>query len=133
MLNGEQRIKIQKLYRIPVDAHVPGVYWIICLDGDSAMPTPEELVQLLSYREFLVLRLYREYHAKQILSMPLPYDSGHNTTIFLKNSPLNPEHKGWFYRKLTWREGPIYWPVWNAPSMSLAQVLDKIEDVIPEK
>ena len=81
MLTSKQRKEIQERFKIPVDAYCPGTYWIASLDGESLMPTNEELAQIRSYIEFSIRRTYREYWIDAILSKPLPACEGHNTLI----------------------------------------------------
>ena len=136
MLTKTQIARIQGRFRIPVDAFCPGHYWIISIDRESLIPTDQELAQLSSYREFVVLKTYRETYGRQILKMPLPFVPGHNTAIFRKGAPLNPEDNGWFLRKSTWREGPLYIPNVAGKDYcvhTLVEIIDRYEDIIPEK
>jgi len=133
MLTDTQRKHIQK-FHIPIDVYCPGTYWIVSLDCESMMPTDEELAQIKSYIEYSVRRTYQEYWVDVILNKPLSACSGHNTLILRKGSPLLPAVQGWFYRKMFWRGGAVYWPVIGAEykDRGLVEIFDKYEDFSSE-
>lgn len=136
MLTKAQRKRIQERFHIPVDSSCPSTYWIISIDGESQMPTVQELAQLRSYCGFIVRKIYREGWANKILEMPLPYCSGHNTTIFRKGNPLDPENTGWFYRKSTWSSGPFFVPCSTEKDYhthTLVELLYRCENLLPER
>ncbi len=128
MIVEEQQEYIEKNFKIPLDADCPGFHWIISLSRDSIMPSEEELRQLQSYQEFSVRRTYNRPYQETILKRHLPRDPGHNTVIFKKS-----EH-GWVFRRFTWRS-PFFFPspIENKRPLALVEVINKIEDIIPEK
>ncbi len=134
MLAPEQRKEIQGRFKIPVDSSCPTTYWIVSIDGESSMPTNEELAQIKSYIEFSTRRTYIEGAARLILGKPLPACPGHNTLILRKGDPLYSVIQGWFFRKSSWQNGPFYVPSKTAPDyrdLGLVEALDKYEDIFP--
>jgi hypothetical protein len=59
-INNEEKRRIEKEFRIPVDGFNPRTHWIISLDYSSQAPTERELRQLVSFREFVVKNYYNE-------------------------------------------------------------------------
>ncbi len=137
MLTPEQRREIQKRFKIPVDSSHPGTCWIVSIDCESLMPIDEELAQIKSYIEFAVRKIYLEGYAERIIIKPLPVESGHNTMILRKGSPLHPEVAGWFYRKSTWHDGPTYYPHSTTEAgyqdHGLVLIFDLYESIFPER
>lgn len=104
---------------------------------DPNYPSQREIAQILSYQEFLVRLVYGVSYGDRILSMQLPADGGHNTTVFAKNRPrADGSDGGWRYRKATWNSGPPFWPPpfdASSPILTLEALIDKIEDLVPAK
>lgn len=136
-LTSREADRVQKEFKIPVDSFNPGTYWVVSLDRESFMPTRKELLQLRSYCEFVARRIYSELYARDILNVDLPRCPGHNTSIFRKGlSRATGTEKQWFYRKITWRSGPMYAPDPfgdNYKPHTLVELLDMIEALFPEK
>ncbi len=128
MITQEQQEYIEKNFRIPVDASLPGNYWIISLARESMKPSDEELKQMQSYQEFSIRRTYAESYQGVVLKRKLPYDPGHNTVIFKKSE------RGWFFRRLTW-ESPFFSPspTKNEPPHTLVEIMDRNENIVPHK
>lgn len=134
-ITPEQKDHIQKKFGIPVDSFNPGTYWIVSLDVESVMPTDEELKQIASFREYIVKKVYNQWFTEKLLSMPLPADGGHNTTIFCKRTPGEANELSWFYRKMTWQYGPLYAPDTsekNYRPFSLVEVMDRYETFLSQ-
>lgn len=125
--------RIASEHKIPVIESPGSAYYIITLDIEGEVPTPAELAQLVSYREFVVRDYYTEAWQQRILSMDLPADGGHNTTAFRKGSPWLDEYPAaagsWFYEKVTWT---MHGKVPNIAArdfvpLTLVQVMDRIQ------
>lgn len=112
---------------------------IISLDHNSTMPTEKELAMLASYQEFLIRLRLHITNPEKILQMEFPSDQGYNTVIFIKGDHLWDANgkNGWAYRRMTWEIDPLFSPGLNPdntkPQLTLVQLLDKIENKIPEK
>lgn len=134
-LNDQERENIQK-FKIPVDSFKPITNWIVSLDGESMLPTDEELKQIRSYCEYKIKTVYNESYATRLLNEDLPKESGHNTTIFRKGFRFGCIHIGWFYRRRSWNRYPTYVPDLSAKNykmLSLVGVMNRAEDIIPKK
>lgn len=111
--------------------------FIISLDSYSCLPTNQELEMLQSYLEYVIRKNYR--NPERILNKLFPSIEGHNTVIFLKGDWWEANGKeGWCYRRMTWREGPLYIPTFNVsnpapPPWSLVQALNHIETLQMEQ
>lgn len=139
--------RVERDYRIPVVASLwPRCYWILCLvgpedlypDGFKRSPygaleaTDDELAQIASYIDFKLASFYLESYGREVRELLLPLVGGHNTVILLKRQD------GWGYKRMTWETGswPHSYMSRNPPpptNLSLLDVLDHIEDIVPAK
>ena len=133
MLTEEQQDLIRKRYRIPCTSFVPDTFYIISFDHRSIMPTELELRQLDSYRECTVKGFYHDWLAEEILAKSLPAEAGHNTVIFAKGEEAwRSAGNGWAFRRLTWRDGPVYWPHMDTPKRhdyALVEIMDHSKEI----
>ena len=139
-LNAEEREHIQEQFRIAVDSSHPAYYWIASLDAQSLMPTEPELEQLQSFIEYKIRSWYNPTYQAKLMSMPVAKDAGHNTIIFRKGSGDAGslyDDDGWAFRRMTWREGPMYVPARTLAEqyekMSLVSVMDYCERYTKEE
>ncbi len=129
-LTDAEAARIQNEFRIPVDSHYPGTFWIVSLDRESFLPTDAELRQIRSYCEFVVRSYYNESYQERILGKPLPADSGHHTIIFCKGRGRQMATKErWGYRRRTWDTGPMYQPTLDQKPHTLVEVMNRMETI----
>ena len=110
MLTQDQVRYIQENFKVPVDKDLhPQQTWIASLGLESEMPTDDELHQLRSYIEFVLLRggIFQPSYGQMVIDKSLPLEQGCNTVIFRKGYL---DKKGWFYRRSTWQVGPMFVP-----------------------
>lgn len=132
-ITQEQQRHIHENFKIPVDSLNPRTYWITSLDRQSVMPSDEELRQIASYREFVIKSYYNPRYSAKLLEIPIPKDSGNNTTVFHKGDNRGND-KCWFYRRTFWSSttGPTFQPyvgdTFYLP-LSLVEVMDRIQAI----
>lgn len=115
-------------HRVPVvHAHENG-YPAGVWDATNVEITDLELRQLRSYIAFVMTRcIYKESFGLEVLKKPLPFiDWMANTLVFAKSET------GWSYRRASWTIGPYFVPGIDK-GMPLADVIERAEDLIPER
>jgi len=94
----------------------------------SLRPDDAEVRQVVAYIEYRML-YYNENWKAGMRKRPLDVDGTTNTVILQKRAK-----GGWCYRRASWQTGPCMIPPWNSDErLSLEQVLDKINDLVPAK
>jgi hypothetical protein len=86
----------------------------------SLRPDEAEIQQILSYIEFRMDWYNSSWKAK-MRRKPLDTDAGTNTVILRKYSD-----GGWAYRRASWQTGPMMVPAPGDESLTLEQLLDRI-------
>lgn len=121
-------------YRLPVVGS-PYPRWayhvaVVVADGpwEGIEPTEDEARILGSFLEYTIDRWYNRQWIAKMREAPFDLDGGTNTMTFLKKPDGN-----WTYRRMTWTHGP--WPFRGNPRQfpRLVDLLDHIEDPIPER
>lgn len=115
---------------VPVNGVYGDYYWLASVDANSLPPTDAELAIIRSYIEFTATKGYNAGAAKRLLDMPLAHLAGHNGLELRKDAD------SWRYQRPTWTTARF--PHYSGPGAVvlypyLADLLDKIEDLLPEK
>lgn len=95
---------------------------------DTIEPTDAEAAQLGSYLQFWLQKFYSPSYIELMRERPFDIDAYTVTLTFLKR-----EGGTWHYKQCTWEHGP--WPFPNAERQyhDLVDLLDHVENLIPEK
>lgn len=124
VLTADERAYVES-YGVPIDAGRS--FFIASLHPESLLPTPTELRQIRSFIEYKITSFYTDRFAAQLLAMPLPGDSGHNTTC-LRKGHMAYGGEDWYYARSTWTQ--IGWPnpaSSNYQPLGLLEVIDHSE------
>jgi hypothetical protein len=122
--------------RIPVvRTAYPGWKYEVCvmIDEDADAPWPSlrpddaEARQIAAYLGYR-MEYYNEGWKAKMRRRPLDVDGTRNTVVLRKRPD-----GGWSYRRCSWQTGPFMVPPPDDEPRSLEQVLDLINDVVPEK
>lgn len=138
MLTEAEVKEIVETHQIPV-ATGTGAGWmgplslsfdenpIITISEHSAVPTDQELQQLVAFRERRVRGGFPEDMAENILSQPDPGHPGFNTYLFIKVRDWGGSGRdGWAYRQISW-DSSLYLPGRDVAPWTLTQLLQFIE------
>lgn len=139
-LDADQDDPLTKL-RIAVTGSHPGWYYLVAFHRDSeARPTDQEAAKLASYLDEYKTYWYGDgAFSKKLAERPLDVDGGANGVIFHKYA-----EDDWGYRRQSFTRGPLFTPQSprlrelypnEAPlgPLSLAQLMDKIHDIYPDR
>lgn len=122
--------------RIPVVRTLwPGWKYEVCLlidESEDALwrgfrPDEREVAQVLAELDYR-MAYYNESWKAKMRRRPLDVDATTNTVLLWKRAPDG----DWCYNRASWKTGPSVVPD-PGTGLSLEQVLDLINDVIPEK
>jgi hypothetical protein len=122
--------------RIPVvTSAYPDWKYEVCVmiaEGEDALwpslrPDEHEVQQILAYLDYR-MEYYNEGWKAKMRRRPLDVDASTNTVVLRKRPD-----GGWCYRRWTWMTGPLMVPEPDGERLSLEALLDRINDLLPEK
>ena len=93
----------------------------------SLRPDDREIRQILAYLDYR-MNYYNERWKAKMRRRPLDTDASTDTVI-LRKHPTG----GWSHRRRSWQTGPVMVPAPTGDVLTLEQLLDRINDVVPEK
>jgi hypothetical protein len=120
--------------RIPVvTSPFPAWHYEVCLFaggdlwGPALRPDDAEVRQVVAYLGYR-MEYYNESWKAKMRKRPLDVDATTNTVILQKRG-----ERDWCYRRASWSTGPLMVPGPDGGHLNLECLLDKINDLVPEK
>jgi hypothetical protein len=136
--DADQRDPLAEL-RIPVvRTPYPGWKYEVCvmisdpadtdpLYGPSLRPDERETAQIVAYIDYRMAWYNAGWRAK-MRERPLDTDGTTNTVVLRKRAD-----GGWCYRRWSWTMGPLMVPAPDGEALTLEALLDRINDLVPDK